>query len=115
MQILFGKRNFFVVLTRLAAGLLGTSFMLAFKFVRFSNKHLALITYMCVIPSMAQAKFLAFSIRCGAMEFLELVVVVVVVIFRFAFPLAFDYKLLELHYLWICAGTFIRTRRSDIL
>ena len=59
--------------------------MLTLEFVRFSNKHFALITYMCVIPTMARAEFLALTIRCGTMEFLEFFVVVVVLMVRFAF------------------------------
>ena len=85
MQVLLGHRKFFVVLTRFSAGFLGTSFMLTLEFVRFSNKHLELITYMGMVPSMEQAEFFELTIRCGAMEFFNFVVVVVVIFVRFEF------------------------------
>ena len=84
MQILFWQQNF-LVLTSLTSGLLGTGFVLALKLASLSNQYLALITYVSMISSMEQPKFLALNIWCSAMEFLEFCDVVVCLVFQFVF------------------------------
>ena len=60
------------------------------QFVRLRNKHFAFITFMGMVSSMAQTKFLVIIIWCGATELFEFVVDVVVLTFRFAFLMALN-------------------------
>ena len=58
--------------------------MLVLELFRLSNQYLAVVTCIGMIPFMAQAKLLAFTIWCIAMCFIEFVVVVYFKIFHFA-------------------------------
>ena len=75
---------FLIVIPYPSVGFLGTSLMLVLELFRLSNKYLAVVTCIGMIPSMAQAKLFACTIWCIAMCFIEFVVVAYFKIFHFA-------------------------------
>ena len=76
--------TFLIVIPYPSLGFLGTSLMLVLELFRLSNQYLAVVTCTGLIPSMAQAKLLAFTIWCISICFIEFVVVVYFKIFHFA-------------------------------